>query len=83
MPLVRSVISVGGGGLLRGRGRGSLGGWAAPLAAWGSFRICLFGARFGLLALYIPMLDHTFHPDISYDNLCHYPEIKAKLIGAA
>ena len=59
------------------------GEWAAPLAAWGSFRICLFGARFFLLALYIPMLDHTFHPDISYDNLCHYPEIKAKLIGAA
>jgi uroporphyrinogen decarboxylase len=32
---------------------------------------------------YIPMLDHTFHPDISYENLRHYLEVKAKLIGKA
>jgi uroporphyrinogen decarboxylase len=30
---------------------------------------------------YIPFLDHTFPPDISYDSLQYYLEVKRKLIG--
>ena len=30
---------------------------------------------------YIPFLDHTFPPDISYDSLQHYLEVKRRLIG--
>jgi uroporphyrinogen decarboxylase len=30
---------------------------------------------------YIPFLDHTFPPDISYENFLYYLELKAKLIG--
>jgi uroporphyrinogen decarboxylase len=31
---------------------------------------------------YIPHLDHLFTHDISYPNLLHYLELKAKLCGA-
>ena len=30
---------------------------------------------------YIPCLDHTFPPDISYENFLYYMELKEKLIG--
>lgn len=30
---------------------------------------------------YIPFLDHTFSPEISYENFLYYLEVKAKLIG--
>ena len=30
---------------------------------------------------YIPFLDHTFSPEISYENFLCYLELKAKLIG--
>ena len=30
---------------------------------------------------YIPHIDHTFPPDISYDNMMYYMELKRKLIG--
>lgn len=30
---------------------------------------------------YIPHLDHTFPPEISYDNFCYYFELKEKLIS--
>lgn len=30
---------------------------------------------------YIPHLDHTFPPDISYENFMYYMELKARLIG--
>ena len=31
---------------------------------------------------YIPHLDHTFSPEISYDNFLYYMEVKRKLIGS-
>ncbi len=30
---------------------------------------------------YIPTLDHTFPPDISYDNFLYYMELKQKCLA--